>query len=309
MGLDRGIQIDVGDDLSVDDDKRIVLEECARVVERAARAEYHRLFNVIKLHPETAAITERSSHRLRTMMQVHDDLIDAIAGEILGDVTDKRFSQNRYRGFGAVFSEWPKACTVAGRKNNRAHQGSGSLGGGVTHDEVEGPGGDFAKARVAIEGDGDADGRVLTGELEATFEEAVVKLVDVQWSTFFAKQERYGLRDRAVHEAIAQNFDVVADCRDLWATLDRNLCAQRRLRRRLAHGRLELSVRWQSKIDVARCQHGRKKTVDRGLRLARERIHLSELRANAISLGLELAQTCRQMHPRRARLSQALFQT
>ena len=122
MSLERGIQIDVSDDLSVDDDKRLVLEERARVVERAARAEYHRLFNVMKLHAETTAIAERSSHRLGTMMQVHHDLIDAVAGEIFGDVTDEWFSEDRYRGFGAVFSEWPKACAVAGRKNDRAHQ-------------------------------------------------------------------------------------------------------------------------------------------------------------------------------------------
>src|SRR6185436_19431862 len=87
-----------------------------------AGAEYDRLFNVMKLHTETTTITECSSHRLRTMMQVHHDLIDAIAGEIFGDITDQRFSEDRYRGFGAVFSEWPKACAVAGRKNDRAHR-------------------------------------------------------------------------------------------------------------------------------------------------------------------------------------------
>src|SRR6185369_7770436 len=102
MCLDRGIQIDVSNDLPVDDDKRILLEERARVVERATRAEYHGLLNIMKLHTETTTIAERASHRLRTMMQVHHDLIDAIAGEIFGDITDKRLSQDRYRGFGAV---------------------------------------------------------------------------------------------------------------------------------------------------------------------------------------------------------------
>ena len=222
MSLERGVQIDVSDDLSVDDDKRLVFEKLARVIERAARAEYHRFFNVMKLHAKAAAIAERASNRLGTMMQVHDDLIDAVAGEIFGDVTDEWFSENRYGGFSAVFSEWPKACAVTGGKNDRAHQPyrSGSLGG-VAHHEVEGSGGDFAKAGVAVEGNCDADGRVLTGKLEATFEQTIVELVDVKWSTFFAKQERDGLGNRAVHEAIAEHFDVVADSRNLLPTFDR----------------------------------------------------------------------------------------
>jgi hypothetical protein len=56
------------------------------------------------------------------MMQVHHDLIDAIAGEVFRDIADERLSEDRYGGFGAVFSEWPETCAVAGRKNNRAHR-------------------------------------------------------------------------------------------------------------------------------------------------------------------------------------------
>src|SRR5690242_11736362 len=149
MCVECGIQIDVSDDLSIDDDERLTLEECARVVERTARAEYHPLLDVMKLHTEATAITERAPHRLGTMMEVHDDLIDTVSGQIFGDVSDERFSENWKRGLGAVFSEWPKPCAVAGRKNDRAHR-SGSLGG-VAHDEVERAGGDFAKASVPVE--------------------------------------------------------------------------------------------------------------------------------------------------------------
>ena len=60
MSLERGLQIDVSDDLSVDDDKRLVFKECARVVECAAGAEYYRFLNVMKLHPKAAAIAKRS---------------------------------------------------------------------------------------------------------------------------------------------------------------------------------------------------------------------------------------------------------
>src|SRR5215213_1764255 len=225
MCLERRRQIDVSDDFAVHDDKRLVLEELARVVERAARAQYLRFFNVMKLHAEPTAVAECTSHGLRTMMQVHDDLIDAVACEILGDVTDEWFSQDWYRGFGAVFSEWPKACAIAGRKNDGAHQPyrSGSLRGGIAHHEVEGAGGDFAKARVAVERDCHADGRVLTRKLEAAFEQPIVELVYVQWSTFFAEQECHRLWNRPVHEAIAEHFDVVTNRGDLCSTLNRRL--------------------------------------------------------------------------------------
>src|SRR6185437_10082669 len=121
MRLDCRVQIDISDDLSIYNHERLVLEKRARIIERPARPEYHRLLNIMKLHPEPTAITERTPHRLRTMMQVHNNLIDTVAGEIFGDVADERLSKNRYRGFSAVFSEWPKACAVTGRKNDRAH--------------------------------------------------------------------------------------------------------------------------------------------------------------------------------------------
>ena len=125
------------------------VQKGAGVVDCAARAEYYRLFNVMKLHTEATAITKRSPNRLGTMMQVHDDLIDTIRGQVFGDVSNEWFSEDWNRGFGAVFSEWPKACAVAGRKNDRAHR-SRSLGG-VAHDEVEGAGGDFAKTSVTVQ--------------------------------------------------------------------------------------------------------------------------------------------------------------
>jgi hypothetical protein len=46
----------------------------------------------MKPHPEATAISECSSHRLRPMMEVHHDLIDAIAGQILSDIADERFA-------------------------------------------------------------------------------------------------------------------------------------------------------------------------------------------------------------------------
>jgi hypothetical protein len=160
MSLERGGQIY----------ERRSLKELACVVERAAGAKDLRLLHVIEFDAEATAIAQGSLDRLGPMVQVHHNLIDTVAGEIFSHVANERFSKNRYRGFSAVFGEWPEACAVTGGKNNRAHQPyrSGSLGG-IAHDEVESSRGDLAKARIAIERHGDADGRILSRELETTF--------------------------------------------------------------------------------------------------------------------------------------------
>src|SRR5688572_13614716 len=119
--VERCFQIDVGDDLSVDDEKRIAIEELTRVVERATGAEDLRFFNVVQLHSEAAAVAEGLAHRLRAVMQVDDDLVKAIRGQIFRHVTDKRFTKNGNRGFRAIFGKRPEACAVTGGQNYRTH--------------------------------------------------------------------------------------------------------------------------------------------------------------------------------------------
>jgi len=82
MRFQRGSQIDVRYDLSIDDDERLAFEKLARVVERSAGPEYHRFFDVVKLDAECTAVAKCSSHRLRTMMQVDDDLVDTVRRDI-----------------------------------------------------------------------------------------------------------------------------------------------------------------------------------------------------------------------------------
>ncbi len=55
-------------------------------------------------------------------MQVHDDLVETVSGDVLRDVTDERFAKNRNCGFGAIFGERPETCAVTGGKNYRAHR-------------------------------------------------------------------------------------------------------------------------------------------------------------------------------------------
>jgi hypothetical protein len=46
----------------------------------------------MKLHAKLTSVAERPSHRLRAMMKVDDDLVDAVTSKILGDVTNEWFS-------------------------------------------------------------------------------------------------------------------------------------------------------------------------------------------------------------------------
>src|SRR5689334_15751064 len=75
----------------------------------------------MKLHAKLAVVAECRSNRLRPVVQVNDDLVKAVARDVLGDVTDERFAEDWKRGFGAIFGEWPKTCAVTGGKNYRAH--------------------------------------------------------------------------------------------------------------------------------------------------------------------------------------------
>src|ERR1044072_3475132 len=58
--FERGIEVDVGGDLAVDDDEGAAFQKCARVVERAARAEDRRLVDVVEAHAEAREIGRAS---------------------------------------------------------------------------------------------------------------------------------------------------------------------------------------------------------------------------------------------------------
>src|ERR1041385_5003028 len=54
------VQINIGNDLSVNYDERVVFQKVLRVIDRAAGAEDDRLMNVFQLDAELAAIAQRA---------------------------------------------------------------------------------------------------------------------------------------------------------------------------------------------------------------------------------------------------------
>ena|SRR5437762_11428717 len=79
---------------------------------------------------------------------------------------------------------------------------------GVAHHEVKRAGSSFSKACISVEGNCDADGGILTCELETAFKQAVVDLIDVECPTFFTQQEGDSLGNGSIHKAIAKGFCV-----------------------------------------------------------------------------------------------------
>src|ERR1051325_4636497 len=104
MCFESGIQIDVRDDLSVNNDECVTIKQCARVLNAAARAENHRLFNVMQFDAISITIAQSLAYRFGAMMQVDYDLIAAVTSKILCDITDQRFSEDRNSGLGSIFS-------------------------------------------------------------------------------------------------------------------------------------------------------------------------------------------------------------
>src|SRR5882724_1026610 len=87
---------------------------------------------------------------------------------------------------------------------------SHSLGGprGVAHHEVESARCSFAEARVAVERNGNAYRGVLARKPKAAFEQAIVNLVNMERAAFLTQQQRNGLGNSSIHEAIAEGFRV-----------------------------------------------------------------------------------------------------
>src|SRR5215213_767440 len=121
--FERGREVYVGRELSVDDDEVVRVEERSRVVYRAARAEYLRLFDVVEPHaePELRAVAEGFAHGLGPVVKVDHNVVEALAREVLGDVAHERAVHEGYRGLGAVNRQGPEPRAVAGGENHRAH--------------------------------------------------------------------------------------------------------------------------------------------------------------------------------------------
>ena len=122
MRLQRAAKIDVGNNLSVNDDKSLVFEKFARVIQRAAGAEDHRLVNIRQPQAKATAIAKRCAHRLWLMMKIDHRFVDALRSQIFSHVTDQRLSQNGQRWFGPVGGQRPEPFAKARSEDHCLHR-------------------------------------------------------------------------------------------------------------------------------------------------------------------------------------------
>src|SRR6185369_8301271 len=103
MCLKSRVQIDVCDYLSIDDNKCVVAEKIASVVERTTCTENYRLFNVGKFHAKCTAISQGGANRLRSMMEIDDNLVQTILDQVFSDVADEWFTEDGNGRLGPIF--------------------------------------------------------------------------------------------------------------------------------------------------------------------------------------------------------------
>ena len=89
MDIQSRTQIDIRNYLPVNDDERLSIKQITSIVERSASAQNLGLVHIIEVDAEFAAVAQRSSHRVRPVMQVDNHIANVEAREVLGNVTDE----------------------------------------------------------------------------------------------------------------------------------------------------------------------------------------------------------------------------
>src|SRR6266536_4125791 len=108
MRFERSVQIDVGDNLAVDNDKSSVLQEWPRIIQGAAGSQDLWLFHVMQGNAKLTTVSQRPPNRLRSMMKVNYNLIAFIVGQVFSNIPDEWFAQYGYCRFSSVLRQWPE---------------------------------------------------------------------------------------------------------------------------------------------------------------------------------------------------------
>jgi hypothetical protein len=118
-------QIEVEDDLAVQDHERLGAEERQRAPDAAAGAEDGRLARVGDRDPELGAGAELVGDELAVVVQVDDQLADAVAGAQRDRVADERDVGDRHERLGPLVAERAQTRAEAGGEDHRARHASG----------------------------------------------------------------------------------------------------------------------------------------------------------------------------------------
>src|SRR5437867_5313921 len=122
MGFDRRSQIDVGNDLSVDDHERLIVQKLASFIQGAGSAEYIRFFaSVLNMYSELLTVAESANHRVRLMVKIYDDVSYSEAADIFGNIADKRLPEKWDGRLCPVYGEGKQPRAEPGSQDHRFH--------------------------------------------------------------------------------------------------------------------------------------------------------------------------------------------
>ena len=113
-------QRDVGERVAVDDPEARRADDRAREARSARAAEHARLLpGVPRADAEVAAVADDGRQRLRPVMQVQHEVVDAVQREPRDDATDHRLAGDGNRRLRAHVGQRPEPHAEAGGENQR----------------------------------------------------------------------------------------------------------------------------------------------------------------------------------------------
>ena len=121
-------EVEVEEHVAVDEEHRVVAEQAPHLSRTAARAQQLALEGVRDAQPEGTAVPDRLAHGGGQVMEVDDDVGDAVAAQQLQRPVQQRAVEHRQDGLGAQQGERPHAQAQPGRQDHRLHS---SIRGGA----------------------------------------------------------------------------------------------------------------------------------------------------------------------------------
>ena len=113
-------EVDVGQRVAVDDEKRVGADDRQREPRAAGAAEHARLLpRVAHARAEVRAVADAAASVFGTMMQVQHEIVDALRDEPRDDAADQRLAGDRNRRLGANVGERTQPGAEAGRQDER----------------------------------------------------------------------------------------------------------------------------------------------------------------------------------------------
>ena len=124
MGLDDGVEVDVGQDVAGDDHEGVV-ELGGGVADRSRRPQRRLLGGVAHLHAELGAVAEVVADVAGQEGDGDHDVVEAVVGQAAHDMLHQRPVGHGHHRLGQVGGERPQAGALAAGHHDGFHEATG----------------------------------------------------------------------------------------------------------------------------------------------------------------------------------------